>query len=53
MWDKVKNPGSRRTTSFFIRSHTMRENETKDKKVQGKKNPNNSKFQGSSPREIS
>jgi len=48
MWDKVKNPGSRRTTSSFIRSHAMRENGTKDKKVQGKKNPNNSKSQGSS-----
>jgi len=52
MWDGVKNPGSRRTTSSFTRSHTMRVNGTKDKEAQGRKNPNTSKAQGSSPREI-
>jgi len=52
MWDGVKNPGSRRTTSSFTRSHTMRVNGTKDKEAQGRKSPNTSKAQGSSPREI-
>jgi len=52
MWDGAKNLGSRRRTSSFIRSHAMRENGTEDKKVQGRKNPNNSKAWGLSPREI-
>jgi hypothetical protein len=53
MRDRVKNPGSKKTISSFIRSHTMRKNGIEDKKVQGRKSPNNSKVRGSSPREIS
>jgi hypothetical protein len=52
MWDRVKNPGSRRITSSFIRSHTMKGNGTEGKTFQRGKNPNNSKVQGSSPKEI-
>jgi hypothetical protein len=52
MWDEVKNPGSRRITSFFTRSHTMRENGTEGKEAQGRKSLNSSKVRGSSPREI-
>jgi len=51
MWDGVKNPGSRRTSSF-TRSHTMRENGTEGKGTQGRKSLNNSKAWGSSPKEI-
>jgi hypothetical protein len=47
-----ENPGSRRTTSSFIRSHAMRVNGTGGKEAQGRKSLNNSKVQGSSPKEI-
>jgi hypothetical protein len=43
MWDGVRNPSSRMTTSFFTRSHAMRENGTEGKEAQGRKNLNNSK----------
>jgi len=36
MWGGVKNPGSRRTTSSFTKSHAMRENGTEGKKAQEK-----------------
>ncbi len=49
---RVKNPGSRGTTSCFTRSHAMRENGTEGKGAQGRKSPNNTKARGSSPREI-
>ncbi len=49
---RVKNPGLRRTTSSFTRSHAMKVNGTKDKEAQRKKSPNTSKARGSSPREI-
>jgi len=52
MWDGVKNSNSRRTTSSFTRSHTMRVNGTRDKEAQERKSLNNSKAQGSNPREI-
>jgi hypothetical protein len=52
MWEGVKNPGSRRIISSFTRSRTMRENGTEGKKAQERKNPNNSKAQDSSAREI-
>jgi len=52
MWDKVKDPGSRRITSSFTKSHAMRENGTEGKKAQERKSLNNSKARGSSPREI-
>jgi len=52
MWDGVKNPGSRRTTSSFTRSHAMRENGTEGKEAHGRKSLNRSKVRGSSPREI-
>jgi len=43
MWDGLKNPSSRRTTSFFTRSHAMKENGTEGKEAQGRKSLNNSK----------
>jgi hypothetical protein len=49
---RVKNPSSRRTTSSFTRSRTMRGNGIKGKTTQGKKSPNNSKARGSNPKEI-
>jgi hypothetical protein len=52
MWDGVKNPGSRGTTSSFTRSHAMKENGTEGKGAQGRKSPNNTKVWGSSPKEI-
>jgi hypothetical protein len=52
MWDMAKNPGSRRTTSFFTRSHAMKGNGTEGKTPQRGKGPNNSKAQGSNPKEI-
>jgi len=45
--------GFKKDNKFLHRRHAMRENGTEDKKVQGRKNPNNSKARGSSPREIS
>jgi hypothetical protein len=36
MWDRVKNPSSRRTTSSFTRSHAMKVNGTEDKEAQGR-----------------
>ncbi len=53
MWGEVKNPGSRRTTRSFTRSHAMMENGIEGKKAQERKSPNNSKAWGSNPREIS
>jgi hypothetical protein len=50
MWDRVKNPGSRRITSSFTRSHAMRENGIEGKKAQKRKSLNNFKARGSSPR---
>ncbi len=52
MRDGVKNLGSRRTTNSFTKSHAMRENGFEGKGAQGRKSLNNSKAQGSSPREI-
>jgi hypothetical protein len=49
---RVKNPGSRKTTSYFTRSHAMKVNGTEDKEAQGKKSPNISKVRGSNPRKI-
>jgi hypothetical protein len=51
MWDVVKNPGSRGTSSF-TKSHATRENGIEGKGAQGRKSLNNSKAWGSSPREI-
>jgi len=48
----VKNSGSRKITSSFTRNHAMRENGTEGKKAQERKNLNNSKARGLSPREI-
>jgi len=52
MWDEVENLGSRGIISSFTKSHTMRENGTEGKGGQGRKNLNNSKVRGLSPREI-
>jgi hypothetical protein len=52
MWDEVKNPGSRRTTSSFTRSRAMRGNGTEGKTAQERKSPNNSKAHGLNPKEI-
>jgi hypothetical protein len=51
MWDEAKNPGSRRTTSSFIRNRAMKGNGTEGKTPQKEKNPNNSKAQGSNSKE--
>jgi hypothetical protein len=53
MWGRVKNPGSRRTTSSFTRSRTMRENGTEGKKAQKRRSPNSSKARSSNPKGIS
>ncbi len=47
MWGGVKYPGSRRTTSFFIRSQGMRENGIGGQEGQPRISLNNSKAQGS------
>jgi hypothetical protein len=52
MWGEVKNTGSRRITSSFTRSRAMRGNGIEGKKAQEKRSPNNSKAQGSNPREV-
>jgi hypothetical protein len=52
MWDEVKNPGSRRTTSSFTRSRVMKGNGTEGKIAPERKSPNNSKAHSSSPNEI-
>jgi hypothetical protein len=51
MWDRVKNPGSKRTTSSFIRSHIMKGNGTKGKTLWKGESPNSSKARGSSSKE--
>jgi len=43
MWEGVKNPSSRRTTSFFTRNCAMKESGIEGKKAQERKSPNNSK----------
>ncbi len=52
MWDGVKNPGSRTTTSSFTRSCATRGNGTEGKTTQERKSLNNSKARGSNPKEI-
>ncbi len=46
MWGEVTNPGSRRTTSSFIRSQGMKENGIGGKEAQPRISPNNSKARG-------
>ncbi len=48
----MKNPGLKRITSSFTRSHVMRVNGTEGKEAQGRKRLNTFKARGSSPREI-
>jgi hypothetical protein len=50
MWGGVKNPGSRRITSSFTKSHSMKENGIEGKEAQPRINLNNSKARGSNPR---
>jgi hypothetical protein len=47
----VKNLGSRRTTSSFTRSRTMKGNGTEGKTPRKGKSPNHSKVRGLSPKE--
>jgi len=53
MWGGVKNLGSRRITSSFIRRHAMKGNKAKGKIPIEGKGPNNFKARVSNPKEIS
>jgi hypothetical protein len=53
MWDRVKNPGSRRRTNSLTRRHTMKGNGTKGKIPQKGKSPNTFKARVSNPKATS
>jgi hypothetical protein len=50
MWGRLKNPGSRRTTSSFTRNQGMTDNGTVGKEAQQRISPKNSKAPGLNPK---